>query len=266
MTSVGDVGYKDGFVAKLSGVDGTHVWSKRLGSTGQNDAATGVAVDSNGNILVTGRFAGTVDFGGGALTSAGAYDVFLAKYSGSGSHVWSKRFGGTMVDTGNSVAVDGSGNAVITGNFVGTVDFGGGALSSSGGQDLFVAKFSGAGGHLWSKRFGGTSDFDSGNGVAVDATGNVLITGYFCGAVDFGGGARSSAGAWDLFVAKYSPSGTHLWSKQVGGTNIDEGNAIAVDGVGNSVITGRFFNTVDFGGGAMTSAGGADIFLVQYGP
>jgi len=223
-------------------------------------------VDGSGNCLVTGRFAGSVDFGGGALASAGGQDVFLAKYSSSGAHIWSKRFGGTLGDRGNGVAVDGSGDVVVTGNFSGAIDFGGGSLISSGSQDLFVAKFSATGGHLWSKRFGGSLQFDAGNGVAMDSIGNILVTGYFIGPVDFGGGALNSAGAWDMFVAKYSPAGAPIWSKAVGGSNIDEGNAIAVDGAGNSVITGRFFETVDFGGGTMTSAGGADIFLVKYAP
>jgi hypothetical protein len=266
MTSAGDLGYLDGFVAKFSGASGAHVWSKRLGSAGQDEAVMGVAVDGSGNSLVTGHFSNSVDFGGGALASAGGKDVFLAKYTASGVHVWSKRFGGTLGDTGNSVAVDGSGNVAVTGNFSGAIDFGGGTLVSSGTQDLFLAKLSATGGHLWSKRLGGASQFDAGNAVAVDGSDNILLTGYFAGPADFGLGAMNSAGAWDVFVAKYSPTGAPVWSTSMGGSNIDEGNALAIDGAGNSVVTGRFFYTVDFGGGAIISAGGADIFLAKYGP
>ncbi len=264
MTSVGDIGYKDGFLAKFSGSTGTHLWSKRLGEGGQNDAVTAVAVDANGNIVATGGFVGTANFGGGALTAV-SQDVFVAKYSPSGAHLWSKRFGGTLNDIANSVAVDSSGNVVIIGNFGFSVDFGGGPLIGSDAQDIFVAKLSASGVHVWSKRFGGTLPYDCGNSVAVDATGNVLITGNFIGPADFGGGAKSSQG-WDVFVAKYSPTGAHVWSKQIGGSNIDEGVSIAVDGAGNSVITGRFNETVDFGGGGMTSAGRGDIFVVKYAP
>jgi len=123
----------------------SHLWSKRFGST-SFDQGYGVAVDDSGNVVVTGSFNGTVNFGGGGLNSAGSFDIFVAKFSGAeGSHLWSKRFGSTSDDWGRGVAVDGSGNAVVTGSFLGTVDFGGGGLSSGGGYyDLFVAKFSGA--------------------------------------------------------------------------------------------------------------------------
>jgi uncharacterized protein (AIM24 family) len=194
MTSAGDLGYLDGFVAKFSGANGTHVWSKRFGGTGQDETVDGVAVDGSGNVVVTGRFQGSVNFGGAGLTSAGGQDVFLAKYSSSGTHLWSKRFGGTLGDRGNSVAVDGNGNVVVTGTFSGSIDFGGGALTSSGTQDLFLAKFSGTGGHLWSKRFGGSSSYDVGTGVAVDDSDNVLVTGCFMGTADFGKGCEQRGG------------------------------------------------------------------------
>ena len=119
------------------------------------------------------------------------------------SHLWSKRFGSTSFDQGYGVAVDDSGNVVVTGSFNGTVNFGGGGLNSAGSFDIFVAKFSGAdGSHLWSKRFGSTYE-DEGLGVAVDGSGNVVVTGYFWGTVDFGGGELTSAGSSDdIFVVK----------------------------------------------------------------
>jgi hypothetical protein len=82
-----------------------------------------------------------VNFGGGGLVSAGVGDIFVAKYSGAdGSHLWSKRFGDTSADSGQGVAVDGSGNAVVTGVFNGTVNFGGGGLVSAGSDDIFLLK------------------------------------------------------------------------------------------------------------------------------
>ena len=95
-----------------------------------------------------------------------------------------------------------SGNATITGEFQGTVSFGGAALVSAGGQDAFVVKLSGLdGSHLWSERFGGSST-DSGRSVAEDASGNAIVTGSFRDTVDFGGGALTSAGGADVFVVK----------------------------------------------------------------
>ncbi|MBI1956110.1 MAG: SBBP repeat-containing protein, partial [Acidobacteria bacterium] len=225
----------------------------------------GVAVDGSGNVVVTGQFFGTVDFGGGVLSGTGGLDIFAAKFSGTdGSHTWSKRFGSTSDDYGQGVAVDSSGKVAVTGFFIGTVDFGGGGLTSAANTDIFVAKYSGTdGSYLWSKRFGSTSD-DIGNSVAVDSSGNVVVTGFFNGTVDFGGGGLTSAESNDIFVAKYSGAeGSHLWSKRFGSTSTDQGLGVAVDSSDNVVVTGLFTGTVNFGGGNLTSAGAEDIFLVK---
>src|SRR5439155_11265907 len=109
------------------------------------DTANSIAVDGNGDVVVAGDFSGTVDFGGGLLTSAGTKDIFVAKYSGAdGSHQWSKRYGGTGDDHASGVTLDNGGNVGLTGSFKGTVDFGGGALITPG-ADMFVAKYSAAG-------------------------------------------------------------------------------------------------------------------------
>jgi FlgD Ig-like domain/Beta-propeller repeat len=241
----------------------THLWSQRFGST-SDDVGQGVAVDGSGNVFMTGRFIGTVDFGGGGLVSAGFDDIVVAKFSPTGAHLWSQRFGSTGLDRGLAIAVDGSGNVTVTGAFSGTVDFGGGPLVSAGGQDIFVASYDASGAHLWSKHFGDTGD-DRGRGIAVDGSGDVLVTGQFAGTVDFGGGNLvSSVGSDDIFLAKYDSSGAHVWSKRFGSSNQDIGFAVAVDGSGNAVLTGFFRGAVNFGGGNLTSAGVEDIFVAKY--
>jgi hypothetical protein len=242
------------------------VWAKTIGGTG-SDAGTGVAVDGSGNVFVTGQFdvsASGVDFGGGALFSAGAKDVFLVKYASSGAYVWSKRFGGSGFDLGGPVAVDGSGNVIVAGTFDGTIDFGGGPLTTAGGRDIFVAKFSATGTYLWAKRFGGTSD-DWVRGIAVDGAGNVVLTGQFLNTISFGGPTLTSAGFEDIFLAKLSGSdGSHVWSKRFGSSSTtDAGYGVAVDGTGNVAITGFFGQGVDFGGGTIW-AQGYDIFVAKY--
>jgi len=82
-----------------------------------------------------------VDFGGGELTSAGAEDIFLAKFDANGSHLWSKHFGDSSNQHGHSVTCDESGNVLVTGYFRGSVHFGGAALASEGNYDIFLAKF-----------------------------------------------------------------------------------------------------------------------------
>jgi hypothetical protein len=94
-----------------------HSWSKGIGAP-LNDTGASLAADGSGNVFVTGAFRGTVDFGGGVLPSAGGADIFLAKFDASGIHQWSKSLGSTEDDIGYSVAVDGSGNVFVTGEFV----------------------------------------------------------------------------------------------------------------------------------------------------
>ncbi|MGD1047129.1 MAG: hypothetical protein ABR899_00075 [Candidatus Krumholzibacteriaceae bacterium] len=241
-----------------------HLWSKRFGD-GNYQTAQAVAVDASGNVIVTGSFDGTVDFGGGALTSAGNTDIFVAKLGSNGAHVWSKRFGDGSVQGGEAVAVDISGNVVLAGFFEGVVDFGGGALTSAGSSDIFVAKFGSNGACLWSKRFGDGSD-QIATAVAIDASGNVIVTGVFYGAVDFGDGALTSAGSSDIFVAKFGSDGACLWSKRFGDESGQTAQAVAVDASGDIFVAGYFEGTVDFGGGALTNAGDMDIFVAKLGP
>jgi hypothetical protein len=223
-----------------------------------------VAIDGSGNLVMAGQFQGTADFGLGALTSAGSYDIFVAKYTAAGAPLWAKRFGSSGSDYDYAVAVDGSGNVLLAGAFSGTVNFGGGSLTSAGNYDLFVAKFSPTGAHLWSRRVGGTGS-ESAEGVAVDPSGNVVVAGAFQGTVDFGGGAVTSAGDSDLFVAKYAgATGAYQWARRYGGTGGDFAKGVAVDGSGNVAVAGYYTGTADFGAGPMTSAGNYDIVVAKY--
>jgi hypothetical protein len=240
-----------------------HLWSKRFGDA-SSQFARAVAVDTLGNSIVTGYFYGAVDFGGGALTSEGAYDIFLAKLAPTGAHVWSKRFGDASEQTVQGVAVDQAGNVYIAGYFEGTVDFGGGALTSAGLRDVFVAKFEPDGSCIWSKRFGDTN-YQAANALALDSFGNVVIAGGLMGTVDFGGGALTSAGGWDIFAAKLDPGGNHVWSKRFGDGLNQYATAVAGDGSGNAFVAGYFRGAMDFGGGnTLTSAGEEDIFIAKF--
>ncbi|TMB58175.1 MAG: PKD domain-containing protein, partial [Deltaproteobacteria bacterium] len=251
------------FVSKYSPTGAT-VWSKCLGGVLGGGTGRAVAVDGSGNVLVTGKFSGTVDFGTGALTSAGPSSIFVAKYSAAGAPVWSRAFGGGLNDVGNGVAVDSGGNVVIIGTASGTVSFGGGPITANG-YTVVVAKFSPAGAHLWSRGFG-DSFSNSGNGVAVDASGNAVMTGRVESTVDFGGGALISA-AVDIFLAKLSPTGGHLWSRHFGsGLATHAGNGVACDGSGNVLVTGSFENSIDLGAGWTTSFAHKDVFVAKYSP
>jgi hypothetical protein len=237
------------------------LWSKRFGGI-DNQYAAGVVTDTSGNVIVTGYFTGSVDFGGGALTSAGGNDIFVAKLNANGDHMWSKRFGDTNVQVVVGIATDNADNVIVTGYFTGSVDFGGGALTSVGDWDIFMVKLDANGDHLWSKRFGDANN-QMNVGIATDSADNVIVTGHFTGSVDFGGGVLTSAGNWDIFVAKLDANGDHLWSKRFGNASEQGAGSVAVDSIGNVIVTGYFAGSVDLGGGALTSAGGDDIFVAK---
>jgi hypothetical protein len=169
-----------------------------------------VAIDAAANIVVTGQYAGNVDFGGGPVDWVAASDVFIAKFDASGVHQWSHGYGGSSHDPGYGVAVDAAGNVAITGYFIGTANFGGDDLTSSGGgNDIFFARYSASGVHQWSQRFGNTSP-DYGWSVALNGAGDAFVTGEFNGPVDFGGGPLDNEFqiSQDIFLAKYTAAVT----------------------------------------------------------
>ncbi|MFT3775407.1 MAG: hypothetical protein QM820_59430 [Minicystis sp.] len=125
------------FVAKLDHA-GHYLWARSFDNVRLD---IGLAVDGLGNILLTGDFREVTDFGGGPLTSAGHADIFVTKLDPQGNHVYSRAFGDTTSEQGGAVAADAAGNAYVTGTFRGTIDFGGGPLTSPDGDgDVFVTK------------------------------------------------------------------------------------------------------------------------------
>jgi hypothetical protein len=257
----------DTFVAKFDPA-GNHLWSVRMGGV-EYEFATGVAVNAAGDVYVAGAYFTSTDLGGGLLTSAGQYDMFLVKLSGAtGAHVFSKSFGGPSYDEASDIAIDAGGDVFVTGSFKSTINFGGGVLTATPGgyADIFVAKLNGSGNHVWSKSFG-AAGIDNPEGLAVDPSGNVLVTGYFEQTVDFGGGPLASAGVEDLFILKLSSAGGgHVWSKRAGSASYERGVDIASDVSGNVLVTGYFAQTIDFGGGVLTSGANHDAFLVKLSP
>jgi len=122
---------------------------------------------------------------------------------------------------------------------------------------------------LWSKSFGDTSGqhgSNAGLGVAADGAGDVFVTGSLEGTVDFGGGPLVGAGNFDVFLARFDPSGAHAWSNRFGDASGQAGAAVAVDGLGNILLTGAFGGALDLGGGPIVSTGADDVFLAKLAP
>ncbi|MEE9269989.1 MAG: SBBP repeat-containing protein [Candidatus Krumholzibacteria bacterium] len=258
LTAAGGV---DIFVMKLD-ANGNYLWSLLFGDVGL-DAGYDVAVDTAGDVWLTGFFEGVVDFGGGPLAAAGDTDVFVAKLTAAGNHVTSQRFGGAHKDRAHRIALDRFNNVLVTGQFGGDLDVEGNFLINAGGDDGFLVKFDAQGNHLWSRGFGGPLG-DISYGLAVDESGNAFVTGYFRDRVSFDGSTLVSAGALDIFVAKYDSSGTHLWSRRLGGPGGDSGWALAVDADANVVVTGNIQSTADSSSDSLTPDGAADIFFALY--
>ena len=256
----------DVFVAKFD-AQGRHVWSRRFGGA-DRDLASGLSLDHVGNVFLTGEFRNKVDFGGGPLISAGDVDIFVVKLDQNGEHLYSKGFGGPREDFGTGIAADFAGNVVVTGEYTDSVAFGDQRLRTAMGYDIFVVKLDQHGETVWSKSFGplDSSGIHGGRSIALDRSGNVLLTGDFRDRVEFGGDMLVSAGAYDVFVAKLDPEGRHLWSKRFGDTEWDTAESIATDGVGNVIIGGGYQGTVDFGGGPLPSAGRLDGFVLALDP
>ena len=194
-------------------------------------------------------------------------EAALAEFS------WAEAVGGaTRTESGNGIATDASGNTYVTGQYTGTVDFDPGpsatTLTSVGGsQDIFVAKYNTAGGLVWAKSVGGTSNSELGQSIAVDGSGNVYVTGYFAGTADFdpgpGTASLTSAGPNAAFLLKLDGSGNYQWARQMGGSAGAIGTAVAADASG-AVILGSYIGTADIGGLSRTSAGDRDLFVARW--
>jgi hypothetical protein len=257
----------EAFLIKIS-PDGQNVlWAK--GFTGlDNQFGYQVAVTPTGNVAFAGSFQGSINFGGGALQSGGGHDIVVARFDSFGSHLWSKRAGDAMDQRALAVAVDNMGNTFATGQFAGTVNFGGANLPSGGADDGFVVKYDALGNHVYSRAFGGMSA-QRGQGIAADAFGNAIVTGEFWALTDFGGGAQQSNGKHDIFVFKLDPTGKHTWSKKFGGGEVESGKAVAVDTAGNSWVTGSIQSPTSFITGVnipVMPAGVDNVFVLKLEP
>lgn len=240
-------GSTDVFVAKLS-ANGTKVlYSTYLGG-GDADVGYGIAVDPAGDIYVTGDTRST-DFPlKKPFQSAlgGDVDVFVTKLSADGSRLlYSTYIGGANGERGNSLAVDGAGNAYITGYTNSTNFPTGNALQNNfggGNADAFVLKLNSTGSALlYSTYLGGGNDRpDIGTGITTDADGNAYVTG-FTNSRDFPTvkPLQPFRGPTDVFVTKLSATGSIVYSTHLGGGADDEAMAIAIDVARNVYITGH---------------------------
>ncbi len=258
------VGSDDAFVAMFD-KDGQVQWAWNFGGI-DSDGANAVAAAPDGGWIVGGSFSATCDFGTTQLKSRGGTDAMLIKLSAGGDLEWIKQFGGAYQDQISHVAVDGQGNIYVQGQFKDLSDWGGKTkLKAGGGSDLDVvlAKYDLNGDYIWAQRFGNAFN-DVAGGVTVDPAGHVTMAGSFDKSASFGeGDDHTSLGESDIFVARYTPAGKLEWARTIGAEREDIAFAIASDASGNTVTTGWFQNSVDFGKGPLTSKGNKDVFALK---
>ncbi|MCE3230012.1 MAG: hypothetical protein K0S32_4563 [Bacteroidetes bacterium] len=211
-------GGNDIFISKFD-TSGTFMWGGSVGGT-LLDVSQDMALDSVGNLYVTGFFEGTADFNPGAsgysLTSAGSEDIFVLKINPSGTFVWAKAMGGASQDNGRGIVV-GKGSVYTTGVFSDICDFDPSDeyeynLPSSGNVDIFISQLDMHGNFVCAAAMGGPGS-DVGDEIGIDASGFIYINGDYSGytslAADFDPGPgsftmTSTDSTYDIFLAKYT--------------------------------------------------------------
>jgi len=257
------------------GVTGTNnLTINENATTGTITFAT-TSINNIGTITNIGAGTGTTTISGGVGTNVTA----AANSSGSSGlvitpTVVAKTIGGTLSDVGNGITMDNNGNVFIVGSFNGTVDFDPSAgtdnKTSAGLTDVFLTKINADDSYGYTKTFGGTGS-DGAYAVNTDTAGNVFLTGYFSGTVDFDPSAgtdnKTSAGLTDVFLTKINADDSYGYTKTFGGTGSDVGYGTSTDTGSNVFLTGNFNGTADFDPSAgtdnKTSAGSTDIFLTK---
>lgn len=223
-----------------------------------------LAGDALGNVYVLGAFTGSIAIGGFNLISAGAKDLFLAKFDHGGTPQWARQFGDAGVQSIGSVAVDSQGGVLIATGLSGAFALGGAVLTSAGGLDVAVAKFDAGGNPLWSVRFGDVSN-QLPWAVAVAPGDDVVVAGALAGSMALGGAnTLTSVGGDDVFLMKLNgATGAPTWGKRFGDAADQRASAVAVDTAGNTSLTGTFDGTLAFGA-ATVGATGTDVFVARF--
>ena len=252
-------GDQDVFVTKLNS-SGERQWNTFLGSS-DIDHGNGIAVDSSGNIYVTGDSKITwgdspVNAHAGGQGEDEYADAFIAKLNSSGALQWHTFMGSTSHEASYAIVLDGSVNIYITGESY--VSWGTPVNAHAGNCEAFVAKLDSDGTPQWHTFMGSTS-YEYGYGIALDGSGNIYVAG--CSSATWGSPVHAHAGGQDAFAAKLSNSGVLEWHTFMGSTSTDYGNDLDVDENKNVYVTGHSFAT--WGSPTIAYSGSFDAFVAM---
>jgi hypothetical protein len=257
-------GQQDAFALKLDSTGAT-TWAKNFGGDGAIAACNAIAVDGSGNVYLGGYFGGA-DLTTPALTKIGGNNAFALKLDSTGATTWAKNFGGSggAYTFGQAIAVDGSGNVYLGGDFC-IANLTTPALTKIGSFDGFALKLDSTGATTWAKSFGGSGSSAHGQGIAVDGSGNVHLGGYFTYA-NLTTPTLTKIGNQDALALKLDSTGATIWARNFGGRG--GGNiytqATAVDASGNRYLAGFFDSeTVTIGSVTLTRIGSMDAYVAK---
>ncbi len=189
---------------------------------------------------------------------------------------WAGSIGGPNYEGVTSMVLDEDNNLLYTGSFSGTLDFdmgpGTSFMTAVGSPDLFVCKLDSSGALIWCKQMGGINSGIGNATLARGYDGNLVVTGAFFGTTDFDPGENSSSmtaqGGFDAFVVKLTSEGDFIWAQRIGGSQCDEGNAVALDHNGNVIVGGYISSAISVDGAPsdfiLGFAGVTDVFLIKY--
>ncbi|WP_437813489.1 SBBP repeat-containing protein [Sorangium sp. So ce1078] len=232
-------------------------WRTKIGQDGDQHGED-ITFDRAGNLLVAGRFSGSVDF----AESEGSTDGFVVKLDPSGGRIWAKAFGGSGTDICTRVAYAKNDIVVLAGTYENTLYFDGTSLPGSGSTDVFVAKLDEAGDLDWIKSISGPGA-DTVHGLSVDADDNIVVAGSFTDRADvLGPNELDSFGGEDIFVAKMDALGNHIWSKNFGNPSPQVALDAAVTPDGGVVMVGSIAGAASFGDIRIIPRG-YDAFMVK---
>src|SRR3989344_64475 len=262
-------------------------WVKQMGTANKQTLGRSIVRDGSGNVYSTWVFTGTVDFdpgtGASNLTSLGGYDMYVQKLDINGNFVWAKRIGDAGDEWSKTISIDNSGNIYLAGDFSNTVDFdpnaGVQSLTANDNNTIFVLSLDASGNFIWAKKIGSSGAFNahssSASSLTLDASGNIYLTGYYEGTVDFDPGvavnnSTSSFNTRDCFVLKLTSSGNYVWHATPDGGDEEQANSIALDDAGNIIVAGYFKSSVDFnpgpGDSTLVASGEEDLFILKLDP
>lgn len=250
------------------------VWSRSYGGPG-DDGGNEVSIDSQGNVIAVGTVASAINFGGVDVTPVGAKDAFVVKLDRDGNYVWERLAGGPNDDAAIDVVVDQDDNIIVAGLFTQEIDFGNGQVlvGPPNQRSLFVWKLTRDGTFDWAVSFIGFEALSIPS-LAVGPDGSIFVAGGLRGSVDFGGGALTSVGSFDIYLLKLDRQGTHVWSTSfpsATSVNVDPMFApppagIQVDADGSVLLAGPYETSISIFGDMRMGGALPRVWLARIDP